>query len=213
MAVCEKCGREYKRQECEFCRREKRWKEYFEEQFLEELNLPPRVLRDLEILEIPQKLIKKVLNILLSGRSVYIWGDVRTGKTLLACKAMLELARENFVENTHWRYAFWKVPVLLQRYIEMLNKKENYIEFSKDVCEVDCLLLDDLGVEKVSDWVLQELYILIDYRYEYLKTTVITSNYSLEELADRLGDPRIPSRIDSMCEKIYLEKVWDKDGQ
>ena len=66
------------------------------------------------------------------------------------------------------------------------------------------LYLDDLGTEKASDWALQTLYLLIDRRYSEMLRTVISSNLSLDELADHLDD-RISSRIAGMCEVIKME--------
>ena len=47
------------------------------------------------------------------------------------------------------------------------------------------LILDDLGREKATDWVLERLYVLIDTRYGKRLPTVATTNYSLDELAHR----------------------------
>lgn len=47
------------------------------------------------------------------------------------------------------------------------------------------LILDDLGREKATDWVLERLYVLIDTRYGERRPTVVTTNYSLDELARR----------------------------
>jgi DNA replication protein DnaC len=65
------------------------------------------------------------------------------------------------------------------------------------------LFLDDLGAEKASDWSIATLYLLINRRYENELRTVISSNLSLDELADRLDD-RISSRIAGMCEVIEM---------
>jgi DNA replication protein DnaC len=64
---------------------------------------------------------------------------------------------------------------------------------------VDLLILDDLGVDKPSDWVLNVLYNIINYRYENLKKTIITSNFSLDEIAEAFNDNRITRRIERMC--------------
>ena len=56
---------------------------------------------------------------------------------------------------------------------------------------VDWLVLDDLGIEKTSDWSFQTLYLIINQRYEKLKPVIFTSNLSLEELAGQLGDDRL----------------------
>jgi len=73
---------------------------------------------------------------------------------------------------------------------------------------VGILMLDDIGSEKPTEWVLQTLYLIIDHRYREMKETYITSNLSLDELSNRLSD-RIASRIAGMC-KIMKLKGKDK---
>lgn len=57
---------------------------------------------------------------------------------------------------------------------------------------IPLLVLDDLGAEYKSDYIRSQLYELLDARLN--KWTVITSNLSLSDIADRL-DVRIASRI------------------
>jgi DNA replication protein DnaC len=47
------------------------------------------------------------------------------------------------------------------------------------------LVLDDLGREKATEWAVERLYVLIDRRYADLLPTVATTNFDLDELADR----------------------------
>ena len=70
--------------------------------------------------------------------------------------------------------------------------------------EIDLLVLDDLGIEKTSEWSIQTLYTIIDRRYRDMKRTIITSNLNLKEIADKLDD-RISSRIAGMCDCITLK--------
>jgi DNA replication protein DnaC len=65
------------------------------------------------------------------------------------------------------------------------------------------LVLDDLGTEKVTEWVLQTLYTIIDIRSRERLQTIITSNFSLDEIKDRLSD-RISSRIIGMCKVLPM---------
>lgn len=65
------------------------------------------------------------------------------------------------------------------------------------------LFIDDIGVEKVSDWVLDIVYQIFNYRYNNNLRTVITSNLTLDLLNDRLGE-RITSRIKGMTTSIRL---------
>ena len=66
------------------------------------------------------------------------------------------------------------------------------------------LLLDDLGAEKQTDWVLEILYRLINYRYEQMLPTFFSSNYSLQELSEKIGD-RVVSRIVEKCDIVKIE--------
>jgi DNA replication protein DnaC len=68
---------------------------------------------------------------------------------------------------------------------------------------VPLLLIDDLGSDKVSDWSRQEVYLLIDLRYRYKRQTIITSNLSLKQIAEKIDD-RIGSRIAEMGVVIKL---------
>lgn len=65
-------------------------------------------------------------------------------------------------------------------------------------------ILDDIGVEKVSEFVEEFMYLLINAQYEKVYPVVITSNLPLSKLAEKLGD-RIVSRIKEMCEVIEIK--------
>jgi len=58
----------------------------------------------------------------------------------------------------------------------------------------DLLLFDDLGVERDTDYGLSNLYNLFNRRWENCKKTIITSNYSVEEIGKNLG-VRLADRI------------------
>jgi DNA replication protein DnaC len=47
------------------------------------------------------------------------------------------------------------------------------------------LVLDDLGAERATDWVVKDvLFPIIAYRHAHLKQTIITTNRKLDELAE-----------------------------
>ena len=52
------------------------------------------------------------------------------------------------------------------------------------------LILDDLGVEKGSDWTGEKLYQIVNYRYNHLLPLVVTSNEMPQDV-----DPRLRSRL------------------
>ena len=90
-------------------------------------------------------------------------GDVGTGKTSLAMlvsKAALEHGRS---------VAIYSLPRLLARIRRTYDAEageQSYLEFFERLTAVDLLHVDDLGAEKRSDWVLEQLYALVDERYE-----------------------------------------------
>lgn len=65
------------------------------------------------------------------------------------------------------------------------------------------LLVDDVEVMKLSDWLHEELYRIFDYRYQEAMPTLIGTNLSPEELRRHLGD-RIARRILDMTEPFVL---------
>jgi len=81
--------------------------------------------------------------------------------------------------------------------------------------KVVLLVLDDLGAEKVSDFVLQTLYDLLDRRYGECLETIITSNLSLDQLTVHYGShgDRLASRIAGMGPALVLkgkDRRWQR---
>jgi DNA replication protein DnaC len=67
------------------------------------------------------------------------------------------------------------------------------------------LLLDDLGVERVTDWVREQIDLLIDGRYSACLPTIMTSNLSLSTLAKpEYYGSRVTSRIQQTCDIIAI---------
>jgi len=76
-------------------------------------------------------------------------------------------------------------------FLEQLRQGEANI---KQLIAVDLLVLDDLGSERESDWVLEKLLVIVDGRLNEFKPTIYTTNFNLDELELRVGS-RLASRI------------------
>ncbi|MBJ7355505.1 MAG: ATP-binding protein, partial [Thermoleophilaceae bacterium] len=63
---------------------------------------------------------------------------------------------------------------------------------------VDLLHLDDLGAEQQTEWVLEQLYSIVNERYEDGKAITITTNLLGQELSDQIGE-RTVSRLIEIC--------------
>ncbi len=70
------------------------------------------------------------------------------------------------------------------------------------LCKVGLLVLDDLGVENPSDWALEQLQTIIDYRYINALHTVITTNRPLTDLFYADSNPKRSSRLEEASARI-----------
>lgn len=74
------------------------------------------------------------------------------------------------------------------------------------------VILDDIGAEKPSEWVEEQLYALIDLRYRMQRSTFFTTNCTLKQLEGQIGS-RSVSRIIEMCEGVRVGgEDWRKRG-
>ena len=135
------------------------------------------------------------------GQGLFFTGPNGTGKTHLAVAILREL-----ILRGELNWYFVKTPYLLMAIRSAFKKESSDSEASliKQFVDYDYLVLDELGVEKITDWSLQTLYLIIDGRSDCLKPTIITSNLSLQQLEDKT-DPRIASRIVGMSKLVRFE--------
>ena len=69
---------------------------------------------------------------------------------------------------------------------------------------MDLLHLDDVGAERSTDWVLEELYSIVNARYEDQRSMVITTNIlDREALCEQISE-RTVSRLTEMCDEVPL---------
>jgi DNA replication protein DnaC len=129
------------------------------------------------------------------GEGLWLMGDVGTGKTTLAMlvsKAAVEAGRT---------VAIYSLPRLLSRIRRTYDAEageQSYVEFFERLTEVDLLHIDDLGAEKRSDWVLEQLYAIVNERYESQRSVVVTTNLDQAALEEQIG-PRTVSRLVEIC--------------
>jgi DNA replication protein DnaC len=68
---------------------------------------------------------------------------------------------------------------------------------------VDLLHVDDVGAEQTSAWVLEQLYTIVNTRYEDGRAVMLTTNLAEDELRAQIGD-RTVSRLNEMCTVLPL---------
>ena len=113
-------------------------------------------------------------------------GECGRGKTHLAMGIGI-----HFVENEQRLVAYYQVPDLLAQLRESIsNNGERYHNIISRCKKCDVLILDDLGMEKPTEWAVEQLDSIIDYRYIRCSDTIFTTNLNPTKMP-----PRIASRI------------------
>ena len=122
-----------------------------------------------------------------------IWGNIGTGKTFAAgCIANALIDKG--------------VPVLMTNFSRILNSltgmfSEDRNEFIDGFNKYDLLIIDDLGIERNSEFALEQVYNIVDSRYRSKKPLIVTTNLTLDELKrpPELARRRIYDRILERC--------------
>ena len=104
--------------------------------------------------------------------------------------------------------AFVKTEDLLNTLMASYNDKSRAHEGPQlmERCRrVDLLILDDMGMEKMSEFTVKQMNSLIDMRYSGNKPLIMTSNFTPKELLAKFADKepkqaaRIASRLKEIC--------------
>lgn len=149
--------------------------------------------------DLTEELRGKIKTAIEKGRGIYLFGTVGSGKTHAAYAIV-----KRFAEVGRPAPMFWNMTELVHELkIDMDRKEKSYT--SEDIINAkNLLIIDDLGAERMSEWVAEVIYLLVNRAYVDMRPIVITSNLKPSELADRVGE-RIASRIVEMCDMIKLE--------
>lgn len=111
-------------------------------------------------------------------RGLYLSGHMGRGKTGLAICALKAFRRMDYIS------LFVSTPDLMDRLRATFDKSsdESQDELLKAITEVPFLVLDDMGVEKPTPYVLEKFYLIVDKRQSRGLYTVFTSNMSTKDL-------------------------------
>ncbi len=133
------------------------------------------------------------------GRGLWLEGNSGTGKTEIAMLTSKTAAAAGF------SVAVYALPRLLAEIRKTFDADNDatYLDLLDRLGEVDLLHIDDVGAEQTSPWVLEQLYAIVNARYEDEKAIVLTTNLARDQLAEQIGE-RTVSRLEQMCELLPL---------
>ena len=123
-----------------------------------------------------------------------LWGRVGTGKSYFAgCIANALMEKE--------------IPVRMTSFALILNDLtgfEGRNEYIERLCRPPLLIIDDFGMERGTEYGLEQVYNVIDSRYRSKKPLIVTTNLSLDALQNPqdTAHARIYDRLLEMCAPI-----------
>ncbi|MEA2308533.1 MAG: replication protein DnaC [Thermoleophilaceae bacterium] len=157
-------------------------------------DFPPEVLRQV------RDFVADIDDNLDRGRGFWFYGDVGTGKTSLAMvisRAAVEAGRS---------VAIYSMPQLLAdiRATYEEGSGRSYLDLFRRLSQVDLLHVDDVGAEKTTEWVLEQLYAIVNERWQEQRSMLVTTNLTdRDRLREQLGE-RTVSRLSEMCATIPI---------
>lgn len=159
---------------------------------------PPVTEIEHQVIAATRRYVETIDDQLDAGRGLWFIGPVGTGKTTLAMlvsKAALKAGRS---------VAIYSLPRLLNEIRDTHRAERSHLELLDRLTAVDLLHIDDVGAERTNEWVLEELYSIVNARYEEERSVVITTNILDREALSRQISERTVSRLTEMCEEIPL---------
>ena len=124
-----------------------------------------------------------------------LWGKVGTGKSYFAgCIANALMEREIAVCMTNF-------ALILNDLAASFKDRNEYIS---RLCSFPLLILDDFGMERGTEYGLEQVYNVIDSRYRSNKPLIVTTNLTLEDLQhpEDTAHARIYDRLLEMCSPV-----------
>ena len=153
---------------------------------------------DTPVIRMAKNYVKNWRRVKAENLGLLFWGDVGTGKSYAAAciaNALLEM----------------RVPVLMTNFSKMLNQmgglySEERFSYISSLSGFSLLIIDDLGIERSTDYAKEQVYSIIDERYKSGLPVIVTTNLTIEDLRCpmQLADARIYSRILEMCTPVHV---------
>lgn len=147
-----------------------------------------------------------------SKRGLWMHSNPGFGKTSLAVCALKEILRHGNTGIFVLTSEFFK---RLRASFNAQTRREAYSDQLLEAIEtVPWLVLDDVGVEKPTDYILEQMYSIVTLRMQNQRYTIFTSNFSPRDLGthwcknvpeNEIAAARIVERIKEYCAVLEVK--------
>ena len=156
------------------------------------------VAEDNKDIQMAKRYVEQWKKVKAENLGLLLWGDVGTGKSFVAACIANALLDQG-------------IPVLMTNFSKILNQmgamySEERYRYIASFSNYSLLILDDLGIERSTEYALEQVYAVIDERYKSGLPVIITTNLKIAEIRNPqdVAYARIYSRILEMCTPVRI---------
>lgn len=151
---------------------------------------------DKEIIKKAKNYVKHFEEMRKDNVGLLLYGNVGSGKTYIACSIANAIITE------------YSYMVKMRNFAQILNDLQkggfnlDRNEYIEQITSSTLLILDDFGIERNTEYALEQIYNVINARYLKARPTIITTNLNFKDIEQEQEDimlGRIYSRIIEMC--------------
>lgn len=153
------------------------------------------------------------------GKGLYFFSEEKgSGKTRLAASILHAITKVYDKKEEKPLKIIYSSTADLIGEIKSTFDSESKVK-STDIMDAvktaDLVVLDDIGVEKVTDFVEETFTRILDYRLQNKKPTILTSNLSIDDLDTIYKSGRVSSRVEKLTFPVIMpdEKIRKKIAQ
>ncbi|MDO4649675.1 MAG: ATP-binding protein [Eubacteriales bacterium] len=156
------------------------------------------VAEDGKDIQMAKRYVENWTKVRADNLGLLLWGEVGSGKSFLAACIANALLEQG-------------IPVLMTNFSKILNQmgamySEERYRYIASFSNFSLLIIDDLGIERSTEYALEQVYAVVDERYKSGLPLIITTNLTIAELRNPVDVPhaRIYSRILEMCTPVNV---------
>ncbi len=164
------------------------------------------VAKDTREIQMAKRYVENWNQVREKNLGLLLWGDVGTGKSFVAACIANALLEQG-------------VPVLMTNFSKILNQmgalySEERYQYIASFSHFPLLILDDLGIERSTEYAMEQVYAVIDERYKSGLPVIITSNLMINEIRNPadVAHARIYSRVLEMCTPVHVKGMDRRIG-